>query len=585
MAPLEHFSSDSFANSFLQFGGACLFLSLLPFLPALATPLPLSPYFPLCPEVLVLLTGVAYTSGTQYAPVVRTSALFGLLLLLVYETYDALVYTAFQRNGILYEDLQLADNLIYLIVDIGSWRLAGGSILVLIGVSSLIGLVARSLRIVAQEARYPRCRALLLTMHLVAWPLVLIVGPTQDWGTPNLTYQTTSDQVRIRTITTKALSNARASFQLDTLLDSLGTAPIDSTYHNYDALSLKQRPSVYLFAIESYGSVLNRHPSLQAPYRHVVRHTEETLRSHGWHMASAQLDAPVRGGRSWLAIASLLTGVRVNRQLLFNQFQNDPGNTPHLVHFLNQNGYHTVALQPFTFARPGLPVRNLYDFDVTLYRDDLNYEGPSYGLADAPDQYSLHFAHTTKLFPSEAPFFLFFETVSSHALWNYGLPPFLPDWRQFNNETSTSPKQKTALERIGGSPTPILPDSLTEPRIYDQPTPQRYLQHISYDLHVIRDYLVSKAPPGSLVLLLGDHQPPLLDTNTSTVPLHVMSTDSTLVNRVRRYGITDGLSLTDDSTMLRQEGLYSLLVDLLSTDTTTASRYRPRGVSPSLLVQ
>jgi len=512
--------------------------------------------------------------------------------LLLYEAYDAAVYTAFQRSGILYEDLQFADNLTYFAFDVGSWRLAGGAVLGIAGIVGLGMLMHRALRWAARAGRYGGCRAGLAAVHLVAWPLVLVIGPALEWGTPNLTYQTDREQVRLRTVTTKAWANARASVRLHDMLDSLRTAPVDSTYHGYQALTLNRRPSIYVFAVESYGSVLDRHPDLRGPYRRVLRRTEAALRADGWHAVSARLDAPVRGGRSWLAIASLLTGVRVDRQLLFNRFRNDPSGTPHLVQFLDRQGYHTVALQPFTFARPGLPVRNLYGFDVTLYRDDLHYEGPPYGLADAPDQYSLHFAHDTELAAAEEPFFLFFETVSTHALWNYGLPPVLADWRRFNavGEGPTW-KRKARLDTLGDAPTEFLPDSITAPRIYDQPTPRRYLQHIAYDLRVLRDYITNQAPDGSLVLVLGDHQPPLLNTTTSTVPLHVMSTDSALVDRVRRYGLTDGLIPSDTSATLRQEGLYSLLVRLLvahdrgAADSTVLPPFRPEGVSPSLLVR
>jgi hypothetical protein len=575
----------------LRFAGAGLLLGLLPFLPALLTPLPLSPYFPLCIEGWVFLTVCVYAGGTRWERTGRLAALVGMGLLLLYEAYDAVVYTAFQRSGILYEDLQFADNLTYLAFDAGSWRLAGAVVIGAMGIVGVGWMMHRAVCWGARAGRYGGCRAGLAAVHLVAWPLVLVVGPALEWGTPNLTYQTSREQVRLRTVTTKAWANARASVRLDAMLDSLRTAPVDSTYHDYEALALDRRPSIYLFAVESYGSVLDRNPALRGPYRRVLRRTQDVLRADGWHMASARLDAPVRGGRSWLAIASLLTGVRVDRQLLFNRFQNDPSGTPHLVQFLDRQGYHTVALQPFTFARPGLPVRNLYDFDVTLYRDDLLYEGPPYGLADAPDQYSLHFAHDAELAPADDPFFLFFETVSSHALWNYGLPPVLADWRQFNEVQGATWKRKARLDTLGDAPTEFLPDSITAPRIYDQPTPRRYLQHVTYDLRVLRDYITDQAPDGSLVLLLGDHQPPLLNTTTSTVPLHVLSTDSTLVDRVRRYGLTDGLLPTDASATLRQEGLYSLLVRLLvahdrgASDSTALPPYRPEGVSPSLLVR
>jgi hypothetical protein len=576
----------------LRFVGAWLLLNTLPFVPALASALPLSPYFPLCMEVLVLVTGLAYAGGTRVEDAARIGAGIGVGLLLLYEAYDAAVYTAFRRSGILYEDLQFVDNLTYFAFDIGSWRMAGGGLLVLLGLGGLGVLVRRCIGVVARAGRHRSARTLLLLVHLAAWPLVLVVGPAQDWGAPNLTYQTENDRTYVRTVATKALANARASLRLHAMLDSLDTATAEAPYAAYDTLALERRPSIYLFAVESYGSVLENNPALRGPYHRVLRRTEAALRADGWHMASSRLEAPVRGGRSWLAIASLLTGVRVDRQLLFNRFRDHADRVPHLVRFLDRQGYRTVALQPFTFARPGLPVRNLYNFDVTLYRDDLDYRGPRYGLANAPDQYSLHFAHHTALAPSPEPFFLFFETVSSHALWNYGLPPYLSDWRQFNAGGGLPRDQKAALRRQGAAPTEFLPDSITAPRIYDQPTPRRYLQHIAYDLRVLREYLIEKAPDGSLVLLLGDHQPPLLDTATDATPLHVLSTDSTLVNPVRRFGLTDGLVRPDAGPLLRQEGLYSLLVRLLAAhnrgpaaDTTALPPYRPEGASPALLVR
>jgi len=575
------------SKAVLRFGGAWLALNLAPFLPALVTALPLSPYFPLCVEVLVLVTGLAYAGGTRMEGVARVGAFAGMGLLILYEAYDATVYMAFRRSGIFYEDLQFVDNLTYFAFDVGSARLVGLVLLGLVGIGAVGWGVYRCVDAILQTGRRSGCRTALLLAHLGAWPLVLWVGPAQEWGTPNLTYQTENDRTRVRTVTTKALANARASVRLDAMLDSLDTASVDSTYAAYDTLSLNRRPPIYLFTVESYGAVLERHPDLRGPYRRLMRRSDSTLRAAGWHAASARIKAPVRGGRSWLAVASLFTGVRVDRQLLFNRFKQNADRVPHLVRFLGRQGYRTVGLQPFTFARPGLPVNNLYDFDVTLYRDDLEYEGPAYGLADAPDQYSLHFAHHTELAPAPDPFFLFFETVDSHSLWNYGLPPYLSDWRRFNAGDGPAAERRQTLRRRGSAPTQFLPDSITAPRIYDQPMPRRFLQHVAYDLRVIRDYLVDKAPPGSLVLLLGDHQPPLLDTSTDATPLHVLSTDASLVNRVRRQGFTDGLVPGSASPTLRQEGLYSFLVRLLAAHDGASSLppARPEGARPSVLVR
>jgi len=576
----------------LLFVGAWAVLNLLPLLPALATPLPKGPYFPLCIEVLVLVTAVVYAGRTRWERTARVGAGLGIGVLLLYETYDALVYTAFRRSGILYEDLQFADNLGYLLVNRLSWRVGGGLLLALVAVAGLVWLTTWCLRTIVRTGRHGTCRTLLLAGHLLAWPLVLVIGPSLELGPVNLTYQSSNDRTRVRTTTTSAIANVRASLRLQAMLDSLRTAPVDSTYATYDTLSLEQRPPIYLITIESYGSVLNDHPSLRGLYRPLMRRLESALAADGWHMATARCGVPVRGGRSWLSIATLFTGVRVDRQLLFNKFRATSGvpgtDVPHLIDFLDHQGYRTIALQPFTFERPGLPVRNLYDFDTTVYRRDLNYQGPSYGLADAPDQYSLHFTHHKYLSSSKKPFFLFFETVDTHSLWNYGLPPYLDNWRQFNEQTTANRSPHPNAESF---PPVFLPDSITAPTIYDQPTSLRYLRHVAHELRVLREYLTEKAPPGSLVLLLGDHQPPLLDTDDSTVPLHVLSTDTALVDPARRRGFTEGLLLSDESPRLRQEGLYSSLVRLLvahdrgaAADSTRLPALQPKGVSPSLLI-
>ena len=571
-----------------------MLLGLLPFLPALLTPLPRSPYFPLCVEVLVLGTAVVYTHRTRWARPVRLGAGLGLGLLVLYEAYDATVYAAFRRNGILYEDLQYVDNLGYLLLNLWSWRVGIVAVLAVGGIVGLGALVGWGLRAVARTGRYGGCRAALLAAHLVAWPLVGVVGPALELGPVNMTYQSSNERTRVRTTTTSAVANAQASWRLRGLLDSLQTAPVDSAYADYDTLSLDRRPPIYLLMVESYGSALDTHPSLRASYRTLLRRTDSVFAADGWHRATARCDVPVRGGRSWLSIASLFTGTRVGHQLLYNRFQTAAeasGNTtPHLIRFLNGQGYRTVALQPFTFERPGLPVRNLYDFHTTVYRDDLNYRGPSYGLADAPDQYSLHYTHETHLAPADAPFFLFFETVDSHSLWNYGLPPYLDDWRRFNEQTEAT---RSPHSNAATFPPVFLPDSITTPTIYDQPTPLRYLRHVAHEWRVLREYLTEKAPPGSLVILLGDHQPPLIESADRTVPIHVLSTDAALVERVRRHGFADGLRPPPDRPTLRQEGLYSFLVRLLAahdrggaaTDTTGLPPLRPTGVSPSLLVR
>jgi len=318
----------------------------------------------------------------------------------------------------------------------------------------------------------------------------------------------------------------------------------------------------------------------------MMQRVEDSLRADGWHMATTVSDAPVRGGRSWLAIASVMLGTRVDHQVLYERFRDDPNRTPNLVRFLRKQGYRTGTLQPYTVERPGLPVTNHYGFDVELYRDDLEYTGPDYGwgIVPMPDQYSVGFAHERFVAPSRKPTFLFVETVFSHTLWNYGLPPVLPDWRRFNTVAGPARKQKLAEEAL---PTTLLPDSVTNRPVTDQAANLRFLRHIAYEVDVAQTMLRDHAPRNSLVILMGDHQPPLLPTETFGVPIHVLSTDPDLVAPFRRQGFTEGLLLPPEPVRWKHEGLFSLLVRSLceTSGVTPPPPLRPDGVSRSVLAR
>jgi hypothetical protein len=561
-------------------------LNLIPFLPPLASPLPVSPYFPLQVDVLVLVTIAVVAARTRWKRAGRIAASAGLFLLLAYQVYDAIVYTAFRRSGLLYEDLQYVVDLTYLALDFSSGARMGTAVLVLLGIAVLGWAVPRLIEITARTGHSIPSRWTLLGLHGVAWTLVLVVAPVQEWGTENLTYQSGNERTRVRTVTAKMTENVEASLRLRTLLDTLGQAPVDSTYYRYDALSLSKRPNVTLYMIESYGEILDRDPRLRRPYRRMMQRVEDSLRADGWHMATAVSDAPVRGGRSWLAIASVLLGTRVEHQVLYERFRDDPNRTPNLVRFLRQQGYRTATLQPYTVERPGLPVTNHYGFDVELYRDDLAYTGPDYGwgIVPMPDQYSVGFAHEHVVQPSRDPTFLFVETVFSHTLWNYGLPPVLPDWRRFNTVAGPNRKQTLAAEAV---PTTLLPDSLTDRPVTEQSTARRFLRHIAYEVDVAQKALRDLVPRNSLVILMGDHQPPLLPTETFGVPVHILSTDPDLVEPFRQHGFTDGLRISPDAARWKHEGLFSLTVRSLADASriTPLPPLRPTGVPRSILAK
>ncbi|MES3630713.1 MAG: hypothetical protein PPP56_11175 [Longimonas sp.] len=576
--------------SFGALAAALSILSLLLMLPGYLTPIPASPFAPWSVEVLVLATLLAATAYTarQSTRWVATAVYIGYLL---YALYDALVYTAFQRHGILYEDLRFLTNAFYLISEQAEPTMLLTGAVALLALGSLLAMIPRCMQALQHGGTTPAGWALLFGLHLVAWPVVLWHAPAEEWGTEHRAYREVREDDRLRTLTAQIHANLDASRQLRDLLQEMGDAPPDSAYYAYTDLTLTDRPPLYWFIIESYGQVLTTHPDLQAPFARVLRRVEEALAADGWHMATTTGPAPIRGGRSWLAHATLLSGAHIHRQVLDDRFKSHPS-YPTLVRTLQHHGYHTIGLQPPNRARPGLPLRDPYQFDTALFYDDLQYEGPSYGWGGIPDQYSLYFTHENIL-PRDQPFFLFFAMADAHALWRHGLAPYVDHWERFNQAPTDSDgaarrwiRQHTQSTRDG-----LLPDSLTQRLILNQPPEIRYLRTVTHNWRLIRDYLQADAPDDAVVWVFGDHQPPVLPLEDSDVPIHIFARDPDRLQPFLEQGFTRGLALPDaPDQQWPLEGLYSLTMRALAQynaqhndPPNEAAPLRPEGVPYRML--
>ena len=162
--------------------------------------------------------------------------------------------------------------------------------------------------------------------------------------------------------------------------------------------------------IEGYGKVLADHPKMGEAYTQFMKALEQDLRNQGWWTTTNYSIAPVRGGGSWMSMATVLSGIRMDNQALYTRFISQIQQTPHIPHFLQQQGYYTLTLQPPNRKRRGLPLENHYGYDTSIFFSDLNYNGQHYGWGIIPDQYSLNYTHEQFIKSINQPFFLFFES-------------------------------------------------------------------------------------------------------------------------------------------------------------------------------
>jgi phosphatidylglycerophosphate synthase len=286
--------------------------------------------------------------------------------------------------------------------------------------------------------------------------------------------------------------------------------------------------NVYLFFVESYGAtVLTRFDFLKQVLP-ALRRMETTLGQDGFASASGQLDSATYGGMSWLAHATMLTGVRASNQFEYDLLDVTKPRT--MAQVFREAGYHTVLVQPNTERKS--PGKLFYDFDQTINSWDFDYAGPKFAWATMPDQYVIDAMHRRFLAQGQKPLFLTYALVSSHAPWS-DVPTLVPDWSRIGNGAiyNTYPLQRAPTHW------PIGPEA-AEP----------YVRSILYDLGVLESYLTQRVRDDALVIVLGDHQPVSELTENSpswAVPIHVMSRDPSLIEPFLARGYRRGMVPAD----------------------------------------
>ncbi len=566
-----------------------IILNALFVLPAVARQLPRQPLLILTPsgDLLVLIALCVAVSGLRHATWVLRGALLLLLLLWLYMWPAMIGQIIIRQAPLLYDLVFLLKHVGVLVMDLWSWTRFGA---LLGGVTALVLLIWAGKRMFVAivrslAARPPRQSAAIGTAIVVAlMGLSLlhdrrfvvgtkVTGPIA-WTTPALA------------------SNLGESFMM---YQRIQRGIERSPYTKYrEAYTLTRKPDVHLFLVESYGRILFSHPDTSERWHGRMAHYEQRLTEAGWHVVSNFSEAPVSGGGSWLAEATLLTGIRVRYEAVFRHLVDDIRHTPNLVRFLDAQGYQTVLLAPKDRARPGIQLENRYDYDTTIFALDLEYEGPSIGWGIIPDQYSLGFAHDNVLKSIDEPVFTNFHMVSSHAPWTV-VPRVVDDWRTLGEpedgsrpgELESGPKRSGNLRELG--------DRLRHYKRFDAPRYaymgeadglelSAFADTIDYDLEVLTRHLEAM-PDDALVIMMGDHQPPLVSEadDTYDVPVHVLARDPVLLEEFREAGFTDGMDINGGRyTTLMHEAVFSLMVRALvrccTEPGTEPPRMRPNGI-------
>lgn len=290
-------------------------------------------------------------------------------------------------------------------------------------------------------------------------------------------------------------------------------------------LSRWGKGDVFVIFFESQGALVFDDPRFAIPLADDFAGLERLLVAAGWQIASARVESSTFGGGSWLAHSSVLSGLRIADQSSYYDLLTSDRAT--VVNRFAAAGYRSVALMPG--VRHAWPEGRYYGFDRILDANGLKYRGPAYGGWVIPDQYSLHRLHQLEIASANRPpLLVVFPTINSHAPFA-PLPPYHPDWNDVAVGSDTTPSSDTVAlsARLDGS-------SLAT----------AYVHSVRYNLAVLGGYLQQFAPANSLLLVLGDHQPPAIvagrDSSWQT-PVHVFSRNPELIRAFQAAGFQAGI--------------------------------------------
>jgi hypothetical protein len=452
------------------------------------------------PELLGMAAGVCALArqGRRFHPFLQ--ALFaGLILFLsLFRAADALMSAIFYRPlNLAMDPLRLPDLLFLgrtlLSPERFALALAGSALCTAAagwGAWRALGALHALFAATALPTRTKRLAAglvLLATLGAMQQNAPVLAAPTLPRLIEEVRFVLDLDGVRRRDLAAIAGARDRAS-SLQADLGRLG------------------RASVLLFVVESYGRAVFSHPGHRARILPAIAAAEADLGAAGFRMCSNFLDSPTSGGGSWLAHATLASGVRVETQIRHDlMLASDL--TP-LAEFFNRAGYRTLRAMPGTLWP--WPAGEFYRYGQTITAPDFGYRGPRFGFAPMPDQFVLDWVWRNAIQGESRPLFVEFILVSSHTGFEVHAP-YVADWRRIGDGSlfqSLSPQ--------------LLPGAWHDPGRLSE----AYSSAIVYEWSVLKEFIRQRLLAEELIIILGDHQPPgpaAGADRSSSVPMHVIS--------------------------------------------------------------
>jgi hypothetical protein len=385
-----------------------------------------------------------------------------------------------------------------------------GVVLLAVAVLVLMTLAALRLSRVVQRHRTPAARTAVVLG--VVWLVGLAFGaPYADRGASTLAYD--------------------HAYQVGSDLEDhsrFAALVANDPYKNVPAaqlLTALRGKNVILAYVESYGRVALEDPQIAPGVNKVLDDGYAKLQAAGFSARSAYLTSATFAGGSWLAHATLESGVWVNSQQRYKDYLGSGRFS--LVDAFGKAGWRTVDVEP---ANTG-PVSEGPTFSTSYDDSNMGYRGERFTFNSMPDQYTLSMLQRSELStPGHQPVMARIVMLSSHAPWH---PiPQLTDWNNIGVGYGFAATPETAGENW---------DLLASNRAQVKTD---YGHTIEYSLSTLISYVRTYGDDNTVLVFLGDHQPDTVvsgDSGNRDAPITIVAHDPKVLDRISGWGWQAGI--------------------------------------------
>jgi hypothetical protein len=391
-------------------------------------------------------------------------------------------------------------------------------LLAVIAIAIVLGLTWSALRVDAAFRRNrPRGRNVAITVT-AAWVVALFAGSQLVAGQP------AAASASIQAITSSVGRASAALAAQSNLPEEVKNDPY-AKLPSSDLLTSLRGKDVIVAFIESYGQVAVQGTSFSTGVDKVLKQGQADLAAHGYSDESAWLTSPTFGGLSWLAHSTLQTGLWVNEAPTYTDVIRSKRFT--LSDAFADAGWNTVSDVP-SDTGPWSFGTSFYHYGTLLDANNVGYEGPKFGYAQIPDQYTWQYFYDHELAGPHQPVMAEIDTVSSHTPWA-PLPQIVPPSKVGDGSIyDPQPAESESSDTVWQNPKTVQ---------------KFYGQSVQYSLKSLYSFVDNSNDPNLVVIALGDHQPATIVSGAGAnhqVPITIIAKDPTVFQSISSWNWQDG---------------------------------------------